>query len=67
MRCAKCGKEIGALDEGLSKKLINRATHEFMCISCLAEHFGVSEERLREKAREFRSAGCTLFPHDLEI
>lgn len=61
MRCVKCGRGIVALDKGLHLKLVNRGSKEFMCIKCLAEHFGVSEQRLAEKAEEFRKSGCALF------
>ena len=67
MRCVECGKEIGTLDEGLTRKLINRGAKEFLCMECLCRRFDVSEELLREKARQFRRSGCALFPPDLQI
>ena len=33
----------------------------FLSLHCLAAQFGVSEELLREKARQFQSSGCALF------
>ena len=47
---------------GATKKFINRASTEYMCIHCLARHFGVTEETLREKIEHFRESGCLLFP-----
>ena len=43
------------------KKLVNRGCERFYCLPCLAAQFGVSEELLREKARQFQSSGCALF------
>ena len=43
------------------KKLVNRGCERFYCLHCLAAQFGVSEELLREKARQFQSSGCALF------
>ncbi len=63
-KCLKCGKELNAIDVGLSKKLINRGTTDYFCKSCLAEKFDVTESLLDEKVRAFRAAGCALFPPD---
>ena len=59
--CMKCGRELTSTEIALHRKLVNRGAAEFMCISCLAEHFKVSEEALREKAEYFKRSGCTLF------
>lgn len=60
--CASCGKELSHDEIALHRKLINRgAKDNFMCISCLASHFRVSEETLREKISYFKEMGCTLF------
>ena len=59
--CIKCGKALNPDDIGLTKKLINRGATEFMCISCLADKFDVTTERLQEKIREFKEQGCMLF------
>ncbi|MBR2824642.1 MAG: hypothetical protein IKE24_13290 [Clostridia bacterium] len=60
--CRVCGKKLTADDIGLTRKLINRGARSCFCIGCLAARFQVSEETLREKIREFRRMGCTLFP-----
>lgn len=60
--CEKCGVLLTPDDIGATKKLINRGmTEGFMCIPCLAERYGVSEERLHEKIEYWRSTGCLLF------
>lgn len=61
-RCKNCGKELNTVDVGLTKKLINRGATEFCCKKCLAAKFNVTEELLDEKVRQFRAAGCLLFP-----
>ncbi len=48
-------------ETALTKKMINRGTDRFFCLSCLAEHFGVTEAILHQKIRDFREMGCTLF------
>ncbi len=60
-RCVRCGAALTKDDIALTRKLINRGAGSFCCISCLAEHFGLTEEILREKIREFKAMGCTLF------
>lgn len=59
--CIKCGKELSGNDIGLTKKLINRGSTEFLCINCIAEKFDCTKELLEEKIRQFKESGCTLF------
>ncbi len=59
--CKKCGKELSGNDIGLTKKLINRGSTEFLCINCIAEKFDCSKELLEEKITQFKESGCTLF------
>ncbi len=59
--CRACGRILTGDEKALTRKLINRGAERFFCISCLAGHFDVSEEVLREKVREYREMGCTLF------
>lgn len=59
--CKKCGKELSGNDIGLTKKLINRGSTEFLCIDCIAENFDCTKELLEEKIRQFKESGCTLF------
>ncbi len=60
-RCAGCGAALTGDETALTRKLVNRGTTAFFCLSCLAEHFQVSEEILRQKISQFRAMGCTLF------
>lgn len=59
--CKKCGKELSGNDIGLTKKLINRGSTEFLCIDCIAEKFDCTKGLLEEKIRQFKESGCTLF------
>lgn len=59
--CMKCRRQLAYDEVALHRKMINRASREFMCISCLAEYFKVSEEMLRERIEYFKKTGCTLF------
>jgi hypothetical protein len=59
--CIRCGRPLEPDEIGLTKKLINRGAVQFYCLSCLSRRFDVPEEALREKIREFREMGCTLF------
>ena len=62
MICYVCGKEPLSKDEiGLTKKIINKKTAVFYCLSCLADYLEVTEEELLDKIAEFKEEGCTLF------
>ena len=56
------GKTPLTKDEiGLTKKLIDKKTTNFYCLSCLAEYFEVEVDELLAKIEEFKNEGCTLF------
>ena len=60
--CYVCGKENLSKDEiGITKKLIDKNTKQFYCLSCLAEYLEVTEEELLDKIEEFKDEGCVLF------
>ena len=63
-RCIHCGNVLTKDDIGLTKKMINRGAEEFFCIACLAAHFELAEDVLREKIREFKAMGGTLFDQE---
>lgn len=60
-RCRQCGRPLTKDEEAVTKKLINRGAKEFLCVACLAEHFDVRPEDIRERIAYFRSTGCVLF------
>lgn len=59
--CKQCGAPLTHDEIGLTKKLINRGCTEFLCYPCMAAHFQVTVDLLREKVEQFREMGCTLF------
>lgn len=59
--CFSCKRILLSDEIALTRKLINRGATDFYCISCLADHFQVSEDTLRQKIKDFRDMGCTLF------
>ena len=59
--CRICSAPLTHDEIGLTKKLINRGTTEFLCYHCMARHFQVTVEVLMAKVEEFREMGCTLF------
>lgn len=61
-QCYICGKApLNKNEIGLTKKLINRKSTSFFCLSCIAENLEVTEEELLDKIEEFKHEGCTLF------
>lgn len=61
-KCYVCGKTPLSKDEiGLTKKIIDKNTKTFYCLSCLAEYLEVTEEELLAKIEDFKNEGCTLF------
>ena len=60
-RCIHCGKELSSIDIGATKKFINRGSTEFMCKSCIAKEYKISEEIIDKKIEHFKKQGCTLF------
>ena len=61
VRCVRCGAVLEKDDIALTRKMVNRGAESFYCISCLAGHFELTEEILRNKIKEFKAMGCTLF------
>lgn len=61
-KCYVCGKTPLSKNEiGLTKKLIDKKTDKFYCLSCLADYLEVTEDELLAKIEEFKEEGCTLF------
>ena len=59
--CVECARPLEHDEIALTRKLINRGASEFMCLTCLAKRFNVSEDLLKEKIVHFKNQGCTLF------
>ena len=61
VRCVRCDAVLAKDEIALTRKLVNRGAEEFFCLSCLADHFQLTEDILRKKIDEFKAMGCTLF------
>lgn len=59
--CIRCNAPLTPDEIGLTKKLFNRGAVEFFCYPCMAAHFEVTVDLLKQKVEEFREMGCTLF------
>ena len=59
--CMECGRELTRDEISLHKKMINRGSVQFLCITCLAAYYSTTEEAMQERIRHFRSQGCLLF------
>ncbi len=62
--CYRCGRPLTTDEIGLNRKMIDRSAQRFLCKSCFAAYFGVSEEKVDQKIRQFKAQGCTLFTPD---
>lgn len=60
--CRKCSSPLTGDAIAIYRKLINMGAESFLCINCLAEHFGCSPEDIEELIKYYRESGeCTLF------
>lgn len=65
-RCFQCERKLTGDEISVYRKLVNREAVSFLCKSCLADYFGVSEAKIDEKIRQFKRNGCLLFNLDNE-
>lgn len=59
--CFSCGRELTSDEIAIYRRMVNRAASEYLCISCFAREFSVTEELICQKIRHFKEMGCTLF------
>ena len=59
--CRQCGRELKHDEIAIYKRMVNRGATDYLCISCFAKEFRVSEDLIREKIEHFKKMGCTLF------
>lgn len=59
--CLQCNANLEKDIVGLNKKLLGRHLSHFYCLKCLADYLELPEELLRNKIKEFKSQGCSLF------
>lgn len=60
-KCVCCGRETTALEQNLTRKLVNRAADKFFCETCLAAKFSCTEKELDDMVEKFKKQGCMLF------
>lgn len=60
-QCFKCGRRLTGDEIAVYRKLVDRMAGEFMCKSCLAAYFEVSEQKIDQKIEQFKRNGCLLF------
>ena len=59
--CDVCDSRMSRDETVLNRKLYGLETAEFLCLQCLAEELGVTEQDLEHKIEDFKESGCTLF------
>lgn len=62
MNCKCCGADLTPDEIGATKRFVNRASTEFMCLDCLSKHLDCKKEYILERIEFFRKSGCLLFP-----
>ena len=59
--CFECGRSLTGDEIAVYRKLVDRMAEKFLCKSCLAAYFEVSEEKIDKKIEQFKRIGCLLF------
>ena len=59
--CDACGCRMEGDEIALNKKLNGVDTEVFLCLTCMAEDLGVTEQDLQNKIEDFKESGCKLF------
>ena len=60
-QCFQCGRKLTADEVAVYRKMVNRSAEEFLCKTCLAAYFDVSEDKIDRKIEQFKRIGCLLF------
>ena len=61
VNCCICGKGLTKDEKALSQKILDADENGMMCLPCMADDIGCSEDDLHIKIQEFKEQGCTLF------
>lgn len=59
--CYSCHQKVERDIIALNQKMVGRESKRFLCLMCLAEYLGCTEEELSQKIQEFKEQGCGLF------
>lgn len=60
-QCSKCDRQLTADEIAVYRKLVDRMAEKFLCKTCLAAYFEVSEDKIDKKIEQFKRIGCLLF------
>lgn len=60
-QCFECGRKLTGDEIAVYRKLVDRMAEKFMCKSCLASYFEVTEDKIDRKIEQFKRIGCLLF------
>lgn len=60
-QCVQCGRKLTGDEIGVYRKLVDRTAEKFLCKTCLAAYFEVSEDKIDKKIEQFKRIGCLLF------
>ena len=61
MMCSGCGRPLTKDEIGATRKLLSPQGEEYLCLKCLAEEIGTTEERLAGRIAYFKKMGCSYF------
>ena len=61
IKCTFCGETLTKDLIGLNKKLHGKTNTKTLCLPCLADYIGCTEDDLLIKIEEYKEQGCTLF------
>ena len=60
-RCFQCERQLTGDEIAVYRKLVDRMAEKFLCKTCLAAYFEVSEEKIDKKIEQLKRIGCLLF------
>lgn len=63
-KCMECGAKLSGDEIGLYRRLINKYSQSYKCISCMSKYFACSESLLKNKIKHFKNIGCLFFEHE---
>ena len=60
-QCFQCDRRLTADEIAVYRKMVNRGADQFLCKTCLAAYFDVTEDKIDKKIQQFKRIGCLLF------
>ena len=60
-QCFQCNRSLTADEIAVYRKMVNRTADRFLCKTCLAAYFDVTEDKIDRKIEQFKRIGCLLF------